>query len=296
MKKNLWVLLALSALIAMFVIAGCAPKPTTPTPTPTPTTSPTAPPADTKCPEVVSTQIVKGHSMFEWDAAYGEWGTWIGAFQVVINFDENIDPILSSCIYDTTKWTVKVKNEGRVIKEEDAIVEAVKIDGKRIILLAWFGEEGQIRPVGYSYSDAAAILNDGATPVDHQADNPFDIHFDQYFFGGLICSKDDAQLYADFVNGLQWYGLDEYDRLEVKKLADWLKEQGIGTFISTTTTRYTPPTARDVVSWKLDSSCVIGDDLGNYCCGFSGEVCCLEPVCTTCEEPCPFETPGGTCQ
>ena len=36
MKKNLWVLLALSALIAMFVIAGCAPKPT-PTPTPTPT-------------------------------------------------------------------------------------------------------------------------------------------------------------------------------------------------------------------------------------------------------------------
>ena len=33
MKKNLWILLALAALIAMFVIAGCAPKPTSPTPT-----------------------------------------------------------------------------------------------------------------------------------------------------------------------------------------------------------------------------------------------------------------------
>ena len=58
MKKNLWVLLALSALIAMFVIAGCAPKPT-PSPTPTPTASPTVPPADTAAPKVVSTDVYK---------------------------------------------------------------------------------------------------------------------------------------------------------------------------------------------------------------------------------------------
>ena len=57
MKKNLWVLLALSALIAMFVIAGCAPKPTSPTPTPT--ASPTVPPADTAAPKVVSTDVYK---------------------------------------------------------------------------------------------------------------------------------------------------------------------------------------------------------------------------------------------
>jgi len=100
MKKNLWVLLALSALIAMFVIAGCAPKPTS-SPTPTPTATPTAPPADTACPKVVSTEVVKTYfspcdSCFPWvevsDSIYTNCldVTATPAFKIIITFDENI--------------------------------------------------------------------------------------------------------------------------------------------------------------------------------------------------------------
>jgi len=283
MKKNLWILLAISALIAMFVISGCQ-KAVTPTPTPTPTaTAQPTPTPDVKCPEVVSTQIVKGYSMIGWDSAYGEIGVFPEAFQIVITFNEEIDPIGSSCIYDLSKWDVIVKNKGRITTEINwADVVAVKVDGKRIILLCLVEETGLVKPVEFKYKTVAGDIYSGSTPV---------IEEDYFYYPGLICSKDDAQLYADIVNGLKWY---DYDILSpvVIKLANYILPD---IFLGTTTPLYTPPTVADVVSWKLASTCVVADELGNYCCGFSGEACCLEPVCATCADECPFDTAGGTC-
>ena len=63
MKKNVLIFLVLSALSAMIVITGCAPKPEL-TPTPTAEPTPTAPPADVDCPEVVSTEVYKYMGVF----------------------------------------------------------------------------------------------------------------------------------------------------------------------------------------------------------------------------------------
>ena len=69
-------------------------------------------------------------------------------------------------------------------------------------------------------------------------------------FSGLICNKPDADKYAD-----------TFDMFSVDA-----------------------PTVADKVTWKLASGCVVSDELGNFCCGFSGENCCAEPYCEPCEE------------
>lgn len=58
MKKSLWLLLAITALIAVFAVAGCQPTSPEPSPTasPTPTVAPTTPPAD-YCPTTVETVV-----------------------------------------------------------------------------------------------------------------------------------------------------------------------------------------------------------------------------------------------
>jgi len=248
MKKNLWVLLALSALIAMFVIAGCAPKPT-PTPTPTPTTSPTAPPADTKCPEVVSTTVYKyGASLCSSptciNALYPDCNGY-GGFKIVIEFDENIDTLASSCIFDPTNWTIKVKNNERFSKEAIANAIVVEASGKQIVITAQAYETGQLLNV-YSFP-AGGYIN-----------------MDEFLYCGLICSKVDAQKYADEINT---YG--------GSILSGPLY---IGLFNA--------PTIADLVTWS--TGCLISDELGNYCCSFKGEDCCLEPICEDCGEGCPF--------
>jgi len=275
MKKNLWVLLVLSALIAMFVIAGCAPKPT-PSPTPTPTATPTAPPADTACPKVVSTEVVKtyyGGSCIEgcgWnpcdevvntlytnccDSKDNPTGT--GAFKIIITFDENIDPIKSSCVLNPASWVIEVTNperffglnaENKKLTLEDGEVSIidVKIDGKKIIVTAAVIENDKNKviwawPVGYEVFD--------------------------YAFCGLICNTEDAKSYANVVNG---------------------PYQGTS-FLGT----QKAPTVADEVYWKLSSGCVVSDELGNWCCDFDGKDCCVEPICETCA-PCPLE--GSICQ
>jgi hypothetical protein len=275
MKKNLWVLLALSALIAMFVIAGCAPKPT-PSPTPTPTTSPTAPPADTKCPEVVSTEVVKtfydvcNSGNCDWKPVCSELyptystnccdvngkATGTGAFKIIITFNENIDPIKSSCVLNPANWVIEVTNPDRkdnklTLADGDVSVLDVKFDGKKIIVTAAVLEEG---------SNTVYVLPRGRA-----------VTFD-YFFCGLICNSDDAKSYADVVNG---------------------KKGNVGITGAVIAGEIKAPTVADEVYWKLNSGCVVSDELGNWCCDFDGKDCCVEPICETCA-PCPLE--GSICQ
>jgi hypothetical protein len=257
MKKNLWVLLALSALIAMFVIAGCAPKPS-PTPTPTPTVVPTEAP-DTKCPEVVSTDVYKYYGEI-CNTCYQNNNnidqTLNGKiyickagetplFKIVITFDENIDTLASSCIFDPTNWTIKVKNNERFSKEAIANAIVVEASGKQIVITAQAYETGQLLNV-YSFP-AGGYIN-----------------MDEFLYCGLICSKVDAQKYADEINT---YG--------GSILSGPLY---IGLFNA--------PTIADLVTWS--TGCLISDELGNYCCSFKGEDCCLEPICEDCGEGCPF--------
>jgi len=309
MKKNLWVLLALSALIAMFVIAGCAPKPT-PTPTPTPTTAPTTPPADAKCPEVVSTQVYKGYSDFIFNTGIWELEK-AGLFTILITFDENIDPTASPCIYDTANWTVEVSNPGRK-KAVDARVLATKTDGKKIWVLGHALETGPVTPVEFKFSwkttTNALYVEDGYTGSDFQTPNivcvdTADLHEDYYYLG-LICNTTDATKYINYVNGVLWIepDIEDNDIKIERSLEEELKSYIAGGCIGghdfqmlSIGSGFAAPKVADVVKWELSSSCVIADELGNYCCGFSGEDCCIEPVCTECADECPLETAGGTC-
>jgi len=272
MKKNLWVLLALSALIAMFVIAGCAPKPS-PTPTPTPTTSPTAPPADTKCPEVVSTEVVKtfyaacNSEGCAWypcpvnDSLYSSTNccdekdkpTGTGAFKIIITFDENVDPIKSSCVLNPANWVIEVTNPERIdtlltIAAGDVEIVDVAINGKQIIVTAAVVEEG--------IHSVWTLPGPAEVPI-------------YYAFCGLICNTDDANSYANVVNGA---------------------DLGLGPIVSGAKAA---PTVADEIYWKLSNGCVVSDELGNWCCGFDGKDCCVEPICETCA-PCPLE--GSICQ
>jgi hypothetical protein len=276
MKKNLWVLLALSALIAMFVIAGCAPKPSSPTPTPTPTTSPTTPPADTACPKVVSTEVVKTFyngscEACGWDPCdtvcngvystnccdcSGEEGVPLGtgAFKIIITFDENIDPIKSSCVLNPANWVIKVKNPDRFDTEltkaagEVQIID-IAINGKQIIV-------------------TAGVMEKGTHQVWVLPGTPITI---PYAFCGLVCNLNDANSYADVLNGV---GM-------VPPLPPILSGA------------VAAPTVADEISWEIGSGCVVSDELGNFCCGFSGSDCCVEPICESCA-PCPLE--GSICQ
>jgi len=276
MKKNLWVLLALSALIAMFVIAGCAPKPS-PTPTPTPTTEPTAPPADTKCPEVVSTEVVKtfisnpcANFPCFWnpcpiindgqvstnccqDNENDGVPTGTGAFKIIITFNENIDPIKSSCVLNPLNWVIEVANPERIdtlltIADGDVEIVDIVINGKQIIVTAVVMEVG---------ARTVFVLPGGV---------PF--LFD-YSFCGLVCNTNDAKSYADVANGV---GIVPAPILSGAIAA---------------------PTVADDISWEIGGGCVVSDELGNFCCGFSGSDCCVEPICETCA-PCPLE--GSICQ
>jgi len=257
MKKNLWILLALAALIAMFVIAGCAPKPS-PTPTPTPTTSPTTPPTDTAAPKVVSTEVFKYY-------AAGCGATCVGqiyegcvegseTFKIIITFDENIDPLKSSCLLNPANWYVEVTNDGRIVDPllplstitGDVIVWGAEISGKQVIVTAGVAEVGE----NEVFLDPSDPLTPKPVP---------------YYFCGLICNTNDANAYAAAVNGI-------YNGFPVVGVIN-------------------PPAVADLIYWELGPNCVVSDELGNVNCGYSGSDCCVEATCDTCEPGCPFQDP-----
>ena len=85
-------------------------------------------------------------------------------------------------------------------------------------------------------------------------------------FYGLICNKADAKAYA----------------------AGYTLPDG-AILVSSTPAE---PTYADKVTWKLD--CAVYDDLGNVCCEYEGEACCVEPYCEECEEDwCDLTEPGA---
>ena len=76
-------------------------------------------------------------------------------------------------------------------------------------------------------------------------------------FDGLICNQDDA---------------DKYEELFGREIK-----------------------FADEVSWKL-TNCAVYDELGNVCCDYEGEDCCVEPYCEECPEPeegCDLTEPGA---
>jgi len=126
MKKNVLIFLVLSALSAMIVITGCAPKPEL-TPTPTAEPTPTVLPADVDCPEVVSTEVYKYYGSVcdpciqfirptneinntNQAIICGEGETPF--FKIIITFNENIDPLMSSCIYNPLQLDYNRKKPG----------------------------------------------------------------------------------------------------------------------------------------------------------------------------------------
>lgn len=236
MKKTTWLLLAIS-LVAMLLVAGCAPTTPTPTasPTPTPTVAPTTPPADKECPKVVSTVVSKIYAMTTSDAN----------FKITITFNEDV---YTQCADNPANWAITISNP--LTSRAD----------KR-----WLGTAGLTAP-----ADATQIGNVTIKTITIK-DNKIIIEaiaLDNGFYG-LICSPTDASSYYKTVftgNPLYWDGVDP------KYSIDYADE----------------------ICWELKNSCVISDELGNGCCGYSGCDCCVEPVCEECEEYCPMGE--ETCQ
>jgi len=255
MKKNLWVLLALSALIAMFVIAGCAPKPT-PTPTPTPTATPTTPPTDTAAPKVVSTTVYKyGAALCQTctGALYADCEGG-GIFNIIIEFDENIDPLVSSCVFNPASWDIKVKNSDRFIGGViTANAIAVAVDGKQIAIQAQVYETGTLAPV-YDLVGKEVTM-------------------DPYLFCGLICGEADAAAYAKEVNNeknsLLFLGL--FPAPEVADSIEWtLVNCLIADELGNVNCNYSgSDCCLEATCETCTSECPFG-----------------EPACATCENPC----------
>ena len=113
----------------------------------------------------------------------------------------------------------------------------------------------------------ARVEEDVEYKVKHETDDgnretkPF-----KYTFPGLICNKADAKAYA----------------------AGYTLPDG-AILVSSTPAE---PTYADKVTWKLE--CAVYDDLGNVCCDFEGEACCVEPYCEKCPPDwCDFTEPGA---
>jgi len=242
MRKSTWLLLVL-ALAAIFLVAGCAPNTTTPTP-PENGEEPTPPPADKECPKVVSTVVSKMYAAKADDPN----------FQIKITFDENIS---SSCIENPANWTIKVANPGRqdteIIKTDTPGVQitGITVDGKVVTVKARV-EEAVTYKVKYEKEEGGGVTTKTGTF--------------EYTFPGLICNKADAKAYA----------------------AGYTLPDG-AILVSSTPAE---PTYADKVTWKLE--CAVYDDLGNVCCDFEGEACCVEPYCEKCPPDwCDFTEPGA---
>jgi len=320
MKKTTWLLLALS-LVAMLLVAGCAPTTPKPSPSPSPTVAPTPTPG--VAPKVVKTMVTKGQ---------GD-----GEFKITIVFDKDV---YSSCAENWRNWTVRVVNSQRKGGNIEVGWFAPVIVGNQIILYGWVEEVGApvityaLRPLpdGWTGFDFAASV--GNLPAAITA-------------AGKIIA--DAQKVVDAVNALSAADLaaflsvhhTEYDALllalnaakaakavlenpaatqaqinaalaDLDDLDDAYQALGLQAVeIGRTTPTFAglicseddaaaykkafgiEVTAADVVTWELSNNCAISDILGNSQCGYSGQACCVGPECEECEE-CDLTT--GVCK
>ena len=160
----------------------------------------------------------------------------------------------SSCIEDPASWTIEVANPGRV-------TYPLPIGATDLNITV----DGKVVTV------KARVEEDVEYKVKYETDGgiretkPF-----EYTFPGLICNKADAEAYAEgYENDTDWN-------------KDW----------EVVSSSVPEPTYADKVTWKLD--CAVYDDLGNVCCEYEGEACCVEPYCEECEEDwCDLTEPGA---
>lgn len=246
MKKSLWLLLVVAALIAVFAVAGCM-QGTTPSEeeeTPPPTTTP----ADTACPQVVSTTVSKLYS-----AQYG-----YQQFQIKITFDEEIYP--ASCVYDPANWYIKIENSIPWVLDSD--IDGIYDDGAGTYTrkLDTAGKSGYTKAITINSisisTDKKSIIVKASVTDDWRSNNDGD----NDPFEGLICSLADINRF-----------LNSEDKADDE---DYAK--------NSSATYYA-----DKISWQL-TGCAIADVVPNVCCTFSGNDCCDEPVCETCVEYCPL--------
>ncbi|WP_369018325.1 hypothetical protein QBE54_00095 [Thermatribacter velox] len=237
MKKSLWLLLVVAALIAVFAVAGCM-QGTTPE-EPTQPEEPTTPPADTACPQVVSTVVTK---MYAWNSTQPN-------FKITITFDENIQ---SQCADNPANWVITVSNP-LTSRDDERFLATSNYTGTKtttgtVTITGITIKDNQIIVEARAEDDVSAATVEGSGT-----------------FYGLICSPEDAEDYYDEIdsgNSVYWDTTSGDPKLSI----DYADE----------------------ISWALSSGCVISDELGNGCCGYSGSDCCVEPVCETCEEYCPL--------
>ena len=61
--------------------------------------------------------------------------TGTGAFKIIITFNENIDPIKSSCVLNPANWVIKVKNPDRFDTEP---VSYTHLDVYKRQIMEWY--------------------------------------------------------------------------------------------------------------------------------------------------------------
>ena len=316
MRKSTWLLLVL-ALVAIFLVAGCTATTPPNGEEPNGEEPPPTPPADKECPEVVKTEVSKLYVADPTDLTKPN-------FQIKITFDENIN---SSCIENLAKWAITVANTDRVGTPTVTKLD-VDVDGKIVTVKARVVETGTAPAPTYEFvaleedweefddledaidaADTLIEIVEGFSPaelasfyfivgegdaligkaawetfvaaieaIDPEVDTALAAYNDAFtefgftveitqgeapVFYGLICNKDDVAAYE--------------------------KEFGL----AAGTVKYA-----DKVTWKL-SNCAVYDELGNVCCDYEGEACCVEPYCEECPEPeegCDLTEPGACLQ
>lgn len=257
MKKSLWLLLVVAALITVFAVAGCL-QGTTPEEPTEESEETVTPPADTACPAVVSTTVSK---------LYGD--TTDANFQIQIVFDEAINP--ASCIYNSANWAITIENSVAWTRDagNDGIVDnagtyARKLATSNVTTAGFDTTAINIKSISLGTDGKSIIVK--AYVVDR---NRTGVSGDNWNYEGLICSDTDVTAFINSADGTNNDNDPNYGK-------------------SASATYYA-----DKVTWSL-TGCAIADSLGNTCCTFSGNDCCEEPYCETCvPEYCPLGE--GTC-
>lgn len=267
MKKSLWLLLVVAALIAVFAVAGCMQGTTPEEPAEEPAEEPT--PTD-YCPTSTTTTLQKIYS----DGSY--------TFKLYIKLDQPVFIQDLSCYENTNYWTVSVSRyapfkyyydgawKSAVYKTTLSSYSPSDTSGSARVTIenVDFNEtDSKTFVVTFTIADAGDAAATGYKSIATYGD--LDGTYD-----GLICSEVD---YSNFI--ATFNDPDGYD------------------IAATDGTKYA-----DVISWSFNGTnyCgVVQDAQGNDCttfCEFEGSLCCEVTYCEECVETpnCPIG--GGICQ
>jgi len=275
MKKSLWLLLVVAALIAVFAVAGCL-QGTTPE-EPTEPEEPTTPTPTDYCPTTTTTTLQKIYNSSEYTDTDGI------AYKLYIQFDQPVFIQDLACYTDPANWTVTVSRyvpfkyydstsgpgawKSAVYKTTLSSNGNIDTGTARITVESVsFGTDSKTLTVTFTIDDPGTPALTGYTPIAGAGDSD-----DTGNYYGLICSEAD---YNAFIG--------EFD--------------DDGNVAATDGSHYA-----DVVSWSFDGTNVCGvvyDAQGNACvdlCELSGSLCCEVTYCEECVEVpnCPIGE--GTC-